>query len=129
MLLSRVWREIEYTDVKSFPELGRQTRGGIHRWSNYIQYERVDKQCRLAGRSISHHHRTDFFQSVARQRLLYLKTQRNLTCDEADVRKRSIARHRFEQLIPKYCIDDGGPFKVFCDAMQPANMLLDPSTL
>ncbi|KAI5862555.1 hypothetical protein GGS23DRAFT_81747 [Durotheca rogersii] len=72
---------------------------------------------------------SDFFQSISNQRLLHLKTQRNLAEDEADVRRRFIARHRFKQLIPEYCIDDDGPFKVFCDDMQPANMLIDPKTL
>jgi hypothetical protein len=66
------------------------------------------------------------FQSVARQHLLHLKTQRNVAYDEADVRKRFIAQLRFKQLILKFCIDDIGPFKVFCDDMQPANMLIDP---
>lgn len=72
---------------------------------------------------------SDFFHAIAQQRLLHLHTQRNLARNEADVRKRFIARHRFKQLIPKYCIDDAGPFKVFCDDMQPANMLIDPDTL
>ena len=75
------------------------------------------------------HRANDFFQSVSNQRLLHLKTQQNLAKDEADVRRRFIARHRFKQLIPEYCIDDAGPFKVFCDDMQPANMLIDPNTL
>lgn len=72
---------------------------------------------------------SEFFQSIARQHLVHLETQRNLADDEANARKRFIARHRFAQLIPKYCIDDAGPFKVFCDDMQPANMLIDPDTL
>lgn len=75
------------------------------------------------------HSASDYFQSISNQRLLHLKTQRNLAKDEADVRRRFIARHRFKQLIPEYCIDDAGPFKFFCDDMQPANMLIDPSTL
>lgn len=75
------------------------------------------------------HSASDYFQSILNQRLLHLKTQRNLAKDEADVQRRFIARHRFKQLIPKYCIDDAGPFKFFCDDMQPANMLIDPSTL
>lgn len=75
------------------------------------------------------HRASDFFQSISNQRILHLKTQRNLAIDEADVRRRFIARHRFKQLISEYCIDDAGPFKVFCDDMQPANMLIDPNTL
>src|SRR5271163_3946715 len=33
------------------------------------------------------------------------------------------------QLIPQYCIEDTGPFKPFCDDLQPSNMLADPKTL
>jgi hypothetical protein len=74
-------------------------------------------------------HTSDFFQSIARQYLLHLKTQRNLADDKADIRKRFIAQYRFGQLIPKYCIDDAGPFKVFCDDIQATNILIDPNTL
>ncbi|KJZ77389.1 hypothetical protein HIM_03113 [Hirsutella minnesotensis 3608] len=75
------------------------------------------------------HSASDFFHSIARQRLLHLETQRNLAKDEADIQRRFIARRRFEQLISKYCIDDAGPFKVFCDDLQPSNMLIDPNSL
>ncbi|KAK4114335.1 hypothetical protein N656DRAFT_835974 [Canariomyces notabilis] len=72
-----------------------------------------------------------YFELVARQHLLHLETQQNLAKDAADVQRRFVARHRFQQLIPKYCaaIDDAGPFRIFCDDMQPANMLIDPNTL
>jgi aminoglycoside phosphotransferase (APT) family kinase protein len=72
---------------------------------------------------------SDYFRSVASEHLIHLRTQRNLADDAEDAQKRFIARHRFAQLIPKYCIDDAGPFKVFCDDMQPSNMLVDPDTL
>ncbi|KAL2754160.1 hypothetical protein ACRALDRAFT_1076014 [Sodiomyces alcalophilus JCM 7366] len=72
---------------------------------------------------------SDFFHSVARQRLVHLNTQRNLAKDEADVQRRLISRHRFKQLIPKYCIDDTGPFKMFCDDLRPSNMLIDTKSL
>ncbi|CAG9946349.1 unnamed protein product [Clonostachys rosea f. rosea IK726] len=72
---------------------------------------------------------SDFFQAVAQQYILHLATQRNLAVNEDEVRRRFVARYRFEQLIPEYCIENAGPFKVFCDDMQPANMLIDPNTL
>ena len=72
---------------------------------------------------------TDYFRSVACEHLIHLQTQQNLADDTEDARRRFIARHRFAQLISKYCIDDAGPFKVFCDDMQPSNMLIDPDTL
>ena len=83
----------------------------------------------------------DYFHAIADQHMLHLQTQRNLSKsnDEADVRRRFVARHQFRQLIAKYCAaeDDnnttttgaGGPFRLFCDDMRPANMLVDPDTL
>lgn len=59
----------------------------------------------------------DFFHSLSRQHLLHLKLQRSGSVDEAMIRERFVARHRFAQLILKYCINDTGPFKVFCDDM------------
>ncbi|KAL9107693.1 MAG: hypothetical protein Q9227_007408 [Pyrenula ochraceoflavens] len=72
---------------------------------------------------------SDYFSAAARQHLIHLRSQRNLAEDEEDARRRFIARHRFMGLIPKYCIDDNGPFKIFCDDMQPSNMLINPDTL
>lgn len=72
---------------------------------------------------------SDFFELVARQYLLHLDAQRNLADDEADAQRRFVARQRFKQLIPKYCTDNAGPFRIFCDDMQPSNMLIDPDTL
>ncbi|KAK4044743.1 hypothetical protein C8A01DRAFT_42645 [Parachaetomium inaequale] len=76
---------------------------------------------------------SDYFHTLARQHLLHLQTQRNLSNNEDDVRRRFIARRQFQRrLIPMYCAvddDDAGPFRVFCDDMQPANMLIDPRTL
>lgn len=70
-----------------------------------------------------------YFRSVASEHLIHLETQQNLADDAEDAQRRFIARHLFVQLIPKYCINDAGPFKVFCDDMQPSNMLIDPKTL
>ncbi|KAG7290674.1 hypothetical protein NEMBOFW57_000677 [Staphylotrichum longicolle] len=72
---------------------------------------------------------SDYFETVARQHLLHLKTQRNLSSNEDDVRRRFFARRQFQRLVPKHCIEDAGPFRLFCDDMQPSNMLVDPATL
>jgi aminoglycoside phosphotransferase (APT) family kinase protein len=72
---------------------------------------------------------SDYFDTIARQHLLHLKTQRNLSHDAEDVRRRFFARRQFHRLIPQHCIEDAGPFRVFCDDMQPSNMLVDPATL
>jgi hypothetical protein len=71
----------------------------------------------------------EYFQNLANEHLIHLRTQRNLTDDPEDAQKRFIARHRFKQLIPQYCIEDTGPFKPFCDDLQPSNILADPKTL
>ncbi|KAI9844999.1 MAG: hypothetical protein M1837_005143 [Sclerophora amabilis] len=71
----------------------------------------------------------EYLQNLANEHLIHLRTQRNLADDPEDAQKRYIARHRFQQLIPQYCIEDGGPFKPFCDDLQPSNILVDPKTL
>lgn len=71
---------------------------------------------------------SDYFESVANEHLTHLWTQRNLTDNAEIARNRFIARHKFAQLIPKYCLDNAG-FILFCDDMRPANMLVDPETL
>ena len=71
----------------------------------------------------------EYFQNLVNEHLIHLRTQRNLADDPEDAQKRFIARHRFKQLIPQYCIEDAGPFKPFCDDLQPSNMLVDPKTL
>jgi aminoglycoside phosphotransferase (APT) family kinase protein len=70
-----------------------------------------------------------YFHSLADEHLIHLQTQRNLANSRNDAKKRFIARHRFKQLISLYCIDDTGPFKLYCDDLQPSNMLADPDTL
>ncbi|SPQ27083.1 c40af038-2292-4be3-a2f3-cb5a643b4e80 [Thermothielavioides terrestris] len=76
---------------------------------------------------------SEFFEQVAQQHLLHLETQRNLADDEEDVQRRFVARHRFRQLIPRFCTDNEhsapAQFKIFCDDLQPNNMLFDRETL
>lgn len=73
---------------------------------------------------------SDYFGALAEMHLTHFRSQRNLAKDSKDAQSRFIARHRFKQLIPKYCIhNNSGPFMIFCDDMQPSNMLIDPETL
>ncbi|KND86545.1 hypothetical protein TOPH_08818 [Tolypocladium ophioglossoides CBS 100239] len=72
---------------------------------------------------------SDYLRSVANEHLIHLRTQRNLADDPEIAQARFIARHRFAQLVPKYCIDDAGPFIPFCDDLRPSNMLVNPDTL
>ncbi|KAF2498882.1 phosphotransferase enzyme family protein-like protein [Lophium mytilinum] len=72
---------------------------------------------------------SEYFHHLADEHMLHFQTQRNIADDSDDAQRRFIARHRFKQLIPQFCIEDNGPFKVFCDDMQPSNMLVNPETL
>ncbi|CAG8953757.1 hypothetical protein HYFRA_00006648 [Hymenoscyphus fraxineus] len=70
-----------------------------------------------------------YLEETADSHILHFHTQRNLASTPEDARRRYIARHRFKQLIPKYCLDDTGPFVPYCDDLQPSNILIDPETL
>jgi hypothetical protein len=72
---------------------------------------------------------SEYLKFVAKQHLAHLSTQRNIADDAEIAQARFIARHRFCQLISKYCIDDAGPFILFCDDLRPSNMLVNPETL
>ncbi|POR32977.1 Uncharacterized protein TPAR_06806 [Tolypocladium paradoxum] len=72
---------------------------------------------------------SDYLRSVANEHLTHLWTQRNLADDPEIAQARFIARHRLAQLIPKYCIDNTGPFIPFCDDLRPSNILVHPETL
>lgn len=71
----------------------------------------------------------DYFISLTNQHITHLQTQRNLSTNQRDAWERYIARHLFSRLVSKYCIDNHGPFKLFCDDLRPPNMLVDPRTL
>ncbi|KAK5189110.1 hypothetical protein LTR96_010891 [Exophiala xenobiotica] len=71
---------------------------------------------------------SDYLASLAKEHLTHLWTQRNLVDNPDVARGRFSARHRLWQLIPKYCLDDSGPFIPYCDDMRPSNMLVDPQT-
>jgi hypothetical protein len=71
----------------------------------------------------------DYLEYESSENLTHLRTQRNLANNAEDAKRRYIARHRFRELIPTYCMDNDGPFKLFCDDLQPSNMLADPETL
>ncbi|KAI9745902.1 MAG: hypothetical protein M1818_000583 [Claussenomyces sp. TS43310] len=72
---------------------------------------------------------SDYLRSVANEHLTHLWTQRNPADDPETAQERFIARHRSAQLIPKYCIEEAGPFIPFRDDMRPSNMLVNPETL
>lgn len=72
---------------------------------------------------------SDYFKSLTNEHITHLWTQRNLSSNPKDAQERYVARHLFAQLVDRYCINDRGPFKLFCDDFRPQNMLVDPKTL
>lgn len=72
---------------------------------------------------------SEYFTSLSQEHMAHLWTQRNIAYDAEIARARFVARRRFAQLIPKYCICDSGPFLPFCDDLRPSNMVVDPETL
>lgn len=72
---------------------------------------------------------SEYFSRVSHDHLTHLRTQRNIADNPEIARARFVARRRFAQLIPRYCISDSGPFLPFCDDLRPSNMLVDPQTL
>lgn len=70
----------------------------------------------------------DYLEYQSNENLTHLRVQRNLASGREDAKRRYIARHQFRKLIPKYCMSNNGPFKLFCDDLQPSNMLADPVT-
>jgi hypothetical protein len=69
-----------------------------------------------------------YFLYLADEHLRHFRTQRNLAIDSEDAERRYIARNRFRKLISRYGLDDS-QFKIFCDDLQPTNMLVNKETL
>ncbi|KAK4130887.1 hypothetical protein BT67DRAFT_445208 [Trichocladium antarcticum] len=73
-----------------------------------------------------------FFYARAHQFGIHLYRQRNIAGDDPNTAwKQFNARRFFGDAIPKYCTveDDTGPFRFFCEGLQPANILVDDRTL
>ncbi|OAQ93908.1 protein kinase-like domain [Purpureocillium lilacinum] len=69
----------------------------------------------------------DYFEALSGIHFTHLWSHRNLATSDVDARWRFLARHRFRQLIPKYC-NEGDSFRLFGDDFRPANILVDPVT-
>lgn len=71
----------------------------------------------------------DYFLNLASEHQIHFRAQRNIAYNPEEAERQFLARYRFKQLIPFYSTDNTGPFKLFCDDLQPSNMLIDPETL
>lgn len=70
----------------------------------------------------------EYFQSLVSEQKTHLWTQRNLCGSQLEAQDRYISRHLFAQSVDRHCIDNCGPFKLFCDDFRPQNILVDPTT-
>lgn len=60
----------------------------------------------------------------------HLCKQRNSVDDVEDARNKFILRHRLKALVPHFVSEwDLAPFKLFCDDMEPHNIMVDADTL
>jgi hypothetical protein len=75
---------------------------------------------------------TQYFESLADRHITHLNIQRNIAETDDICREMYIARHLFRQHVGQVAAQNGsdnGPFKLFCDDLRPANILVNPETL
>jgi hypothetical protein len=72
---------------------------------------------------------SEYFRCLVSEQKTHLWTQRNLCGSPIEAHDRYVSRYLFAQSVDKYCLNDHGPFKLFCDDFRPQNILVDPITL
>ncbi|KAJ4349327.1 uncharacterized protein N0V89_007941 [Didymosphaeria variabile] len=72
---------------------------------------------------------SDYFQYLMTEHKTHLWTQRNICGSPTEARDRYISRLLYAKSSDKHCVNDSGPFKLFCDDFRPQNILVDPETL
>lgn len=70
---------------------------------------------------------SDYMESLANQHMSHFMHQRNnAVVDEADCRKKYIARCLFRKIVKESSFEcNEGPFRLYCDDFRPSNMLFD----
>ena len=74
---------------------------------------------------------SSYFEALADLYIAHLSSQRNDAIDDAeDCRRKYIARHLFRKLARERrlntpSVPDHGPFRIWCDDLRPANVLVD----
>ena len=71
----------------------------------------------------------EYFAQRADELWTHLCTQRNISETREEAREKFHARRRLAHLIPKYCVEGDGSFRLFGDDFGPFNMLAHPETL
>lgn len=71
----------------------------------------------------------EYFRALVSEHKTHLWTHRNLCGNPVHARDKYVSRQLFTHSVDRHCIDDYGPFKIFCDDFRPQNILVDPETL
>lgn len=65
----------------------------------------------------------DYFKPLATQHMLHFLVQQNdAITDEADCRKKFVARCLFSKVVQRMQFHEG-PFRLYCDDFRPSNVL------
>jgi len=72
---------------------------------------------------------SDYFQYLMTEHKTHLWTQRNICGSPTEAQDRYISRFLYAKSSDKHCVNDSGPFKLFCDDFRLQNILVDPENL
>lgn len=72
---------------------------------------------------------SDYFQYLMTEHKRHLWTERNICGSPTEARDRYISRLLYTKSSDKHCVNDSGPFNLFCDDFRPQNILVDLETL
>lgn len=72
---------------------------------------------------------SEYLQYLMTEHKTHLWTQRNICGSPTEARDRYVSRLLYAKSFDKHCVNDSGPFKLFCDDLRPQNILVDPETL
>ena len=73
----------------------------------------------------------DYFTALADNHFKHLEDQLNSVDNSRDCRQKYACRYLFKSIVTLFTKkeDNNGPFKLFCEDLSPANILVDPKTL
>jgi hypothetical protein len=72
---------------------------------------------------------SNYFQYLMTEHKTHLWTQRNICGSPIEARDRYVSRLLYAKSCDGHCVNESGPFKLFCDDFRPQNILVDPETL
>lgn len=74
---------------------------------------------------------TEYMEYLIQQNTDHVSYQRNSIDDANDAQRKYLLRRDVKSLISRFVSKEynSGPFKLFCDDLQPGNVIVDPETL